>query len=160
MKTETKLPPRIRALLTEIEAGWPANIATAPTMPKRVRTNVEEFCRSNQDGRGLRVTARCIVERTLKHIKSAERKAVGSGPLAHKARKLLKSLQHYKRFEVTIKQARGFAGEVQKAGRRRAQRTAICDAVEFRCGTLHGVVIWAVRVVSVYNLIQVGRTLD
>lgn len=117
---------RIRVLFAEIETGWPANMAKAPTTPERLRTNVEEFCRTNRDGRGLRVKARRAVERTLKHIKSAERKAVGSGPLAHKARKLLKSLQHHKRFEVTIEKARGFAGEVQKAGRRRARRAAVC----------------------------------
>ena len=158
MKTKMKLHPRVRALLAEIENDWPGS-AQAPTVPERFLTTIQEFCRKNRDGRGLRVVARRDVERTLKHIRSAERKAAGSKALSRKARKLLTSLRHNVRFEMTIEQARGFAGEVQKEGRRSARRAPVCDPEEFRCGTLGGVAIRLCRVVSVDGLMKVGRAL-
>ena len=163
MTTLIKLHRRIRARLEAIKKAWPA-LPQAATMPERLPTTIEAFCQANKDGRGLTVEARQIVERTLKHIQSAERKAAahsGSRVLARKGRKLLTSLQHNDQFELTIEQARCFRGEVWKEGRRTAHRAPVCDPEEFGCGTIRGVgEIRLNRVVSIADLVKVGHTLD
>ena len=155
---------RIRIQLEVIENAWPA-LPQAAAMPERLPITIEAFCQANKDGRGLKVEARQLVERTLKHIQSAERKAAaahsGSRVLARKARKLLTSLQHNDQFELTIEQARCFRGEMQKEGRRTARRAPVCEPEEFGCGTLSGVgEIRLNRVVSIADLMKAGRTLD
>ena len=163
MATIIKLHLRIRIQLEAIENDWPA-LPQTPAMPERLPITIEAFCLANKDGRGLKVEARQLVERTLKHIQSAERRVAahrGSRVLARKARKFLTSLQHNDQFELTIEQARCFAGEVQKEGKRSARGAPVCDPEEFGCGTLRGVgELGLCRVVSIADLMKVGRTLD
>ena len=158
-----KLHRRIHIRLEAIENSWSA-LPQVAAMPERLAITIEEFCKGNADGRGLKVAARQIVERTLKHIHSAVRKAAARGRrsrvLAHKARKFLKSLQHNDKFELTIEQARAFAGEMQKEGKREARRVPVCLPDRTQCGTLPRVgKIWLCRVLSVDELMRVGRRL-
>ena len=128
MATIIKLHLRIRIQLEAIENDWPA-LPQTPAMPERLRITIEAFCLANKDGRGLKVEARQLVERTLKHIQSAERRVAahrGSRVLARKARKFLTSLQHNDQFELTIEQARCSPAKCRRreSGPREAHRSA------------------------------------
>ena len=153
--------PNIAARLAWLEAHWP-NIPQAPAMPKRLLRTVDAFGDrpENRDGRGLSVTARETVLRTLKHVRSAVRKSDGRGDLAHAARRFLKSLAHITEFDETIERARRFRGEVQKTGCRRAKATPVCEAQAYVCGVVSGVgEIRLRRERSVAELQKVGRAL-
>lgn len=131
-------------------------------MPKRLLRTVDAFGDrpENRDGRGLSVTARETVLRTLKHVRSAVRKSDGRGDLAHAARRFLKSLAHITEFDETIERARRFRGEVQKTGCRRAKATPVCEAQAYVCGVVSGVgEIRLRRERSVAELQKVGRAL-
>ena len=160
-----KLHPRICRGIMLVAKHWPA-LAQAGAMPERLPRTIADFCSQdgNRDKRGLTFTARRAVERTLKHIRSAERKAadgVTQKALAHRARSFLKSLPHNSNFDRTIKQGFLFAGDVQKTGKRNARATAVCEREEHVCGTLRGVgEIRLRRVVSVNELMSVGGTLN
>ena len=158
-----QLNNRIRRKIEVIEQGWPAGLPQAPTMADRLTATIKEFCSANVDGRGTTNEALRTVDRTLKHLQSAMRYYAAGRPkaLAREARKLLTSLQHNATFELTIMQARRFAGEVQKYGKRSARQAPVCAPAVSRCGTLRGgVEIRLCRVVSVDDLKEVGRTLD
>ena len=160
-----KLDPRICRGIMRVAKNWPA-LPRAGAMPERLPRTISEFCArdGNRDGRGLTVEAREAVERTLKHIGSAERKAADGATrkaLAHRARSFLKSLRHNSDFVRTIDQAFRFAGDVQKTGKRNARATAVCEREEHVCGRLRGIgEIRLRRVVSVKELMSVGGTLN
>ena len=160
-----KLHPRICRRIMLVAKHWPA-LPQAGAMPERLPRTIADFCArdGNRDGRGLSVAAREAVERTLKHIRSAERKAADGATrkaLAHRARSFLKSLRHNSDFDRTIEQASRFAGDVQKTGKRNARAAAVCEPEEHVCGTLRGVgEIRLRRVVSVKELMSVGGMLN
>jgi len=131
-------------------------------MPTRLVRTVDAFGDrpENRDRRGLTVTSRKTVVRTLRHIESAVRKSDGQGDLAHVARRFLKSLAHISEFDETIERARRFRGEVQKTGCRRARTTPVCEEQVYICGEMSGVgEIRLRRERSVAELQKVGRAL-
>lgn len=162
---ELRLHPRIRRGIESVAKHWPT-LPQASAMPERLPKTIADYCArdENRDGRGLSVTAREVVERTLKHIRSAERLAADGARrngLGHRGRGFLKSLLHNRDFDRTIEQARRFAGDVQKTGKRNARAAAVCERREYDCGTLRGVgEIRLRRVVSVKELMKVGATLN
>ena len=152
---------QIAERLASIEENWPG-VPQAPTMPKRLLRTVDKFGSrpENRDGRGLTVVARETVVRTLRHVERAVRKSDGQGGLGHKARTFLKSLVHTNDFDETAERGSRFFGEVQKAGRRRASATPVCEAQVHVCGEMSGVgEIRLCRVVSVSGLRKEGREL-
>lgn len=156
--------PPIRKELDTVERRWPP-LPQAPVVPRRLATTIMEFASraENRDGRGLTVASRRLCVRTLKHIsvgREAGREAA-SVELGRKACKLLKSLSHNSDFSETAAQARTFAGELQKAGRRNAIRRPVCDAEVHACGTNLGVgAVRLIRIVCVAELMAVGRMLN
>ncbi len=131
-------------------------------MPKRLVRSIDDFGvrPENRDGRGFKVTERRTVVRTLGHIKSAVRRSVGKGDLTFKARRLPKSLAHIDDFDQTVELASRYRGEIQKAGRRIANQTAICEPKVHAVGRVQGVgEIRLRRVVTVKGLEKVGRKL-
>ena len=159
-----KLHPKIQQEIRQVTLQWPA-LPQAEKIPVRLQGTIVAYCArdANRDGRGLRCEARETVARTLKHIRSAERVAVdGSSAedLAKRARSLLKSLKHNTDFDRTVHDARRFAGELQKAGRRRRRVAKVCRPQEHSCGTMEGVgEIRLCRVASADQLYKIGRKL-
>lgn len=158
------LRSQIRDELRRVQRDWP-QLPQFPRFPERVPATISAFCQdqNNRDGRGLKVSARKEVLRTLKHIRSAERRATHATvplPLAREARKLLKSLGHNVEFERTVEQARRFAGEMQRTGKRVSMATSVCEPMECLCGIVDDVEVRIRRVSSVADLMAVGGTLD
>ena len=156
--------PHIRDQLNLVETDWP-RLPQFPCFPARVSATISDFCQSdeNRDGRGLRVEARDVVLRTLRHIRSAERKATQASvtpSLAKEARKFLKSLGHNVEFERTVNRARRFAGEMQRSGRRVARARLICDPLVRSLGMLGSAQARVRRVTSEAELTRVGCQLD
>ena len=155
--------PEVAEWLRAVGMHWPEDLPQAPAMPKRLVRSVDEFGDrpENRDRRGLKVTARKTVVRTLRHIMSAVRRSSGKGDLAFKARRLLKSLAHIHDFDQTIELARHHAGDAQKAARRAANETAVCEAEEHAVGRVpRAGDIRLCRVVTVKGLQKLGRKLQ
>lgn len=155
--------PRIDRHLAWINENWPV-VGQAIAMPKRLAESVDDFGNraANRDLRGARVAAIDLTERTLRHVKSAVRRTDGAnGTTARQARRFLKSLQHVSDFGETVEKAREFAGEVQKAGKRKASKRAVCEPEEHVVGNLRRVGRLCLRrVVSVAELRKIGRQLN
>ena len=159
--------PKIRTAIAEVQSHWPG-LALRPkreaTAPRHLAKIVVEYCGrpANRDRRGVKHSVVAEVCRTLRHIKSATRRASADAPgaLANKARKLLKTLYHVRDFAEYTKLARRFAGELQKFGKRSARLRPACPAGSAILGSTesHGKILMA-RVVSVAELMSVGAKL-
>ena len=135
------------------------------SMPRNLVSAINKYCQLavNRDGRGVTSATVAEVRTTLRHIRSALRKASSgrNGPAGPAAKKLLKSLHHESDFEVMAERARAYAGRLQRLGRRCARRSAVCPEHSVCLGQTSGLgTVHLTRVVSVARLMSVGRHLE
>ncbi|MCZ0941544.1 MAG: hypothetical protein OXJ53_00615 [Gammaproteobacteria bacterium] len=132
-------------------------------MPSQVDRLIKEYCKQpdNRDGRGLRSGTVAEIRKTLRHLKSAVKKVnAGGTPEARYAMKLLKRAHHMRDFKVLAAEARGYAGKVQRLGKKRAKQTAMCEAASVPLGQTDALgQVHLERVVSVAEMESIGRHL-
>lgn len=155
--------PRIADRLTEIKNSW-VPVGQAETMPDRLVKSIDLFGEQpkNRDGRGVKPASVQFVARTLRHVMSAVNKVgIDNRLINHRARSLLRSLQHTRELRVTEENARRYAGVLQKTGKRIANSTPVWEAEEHSCGLMRGVgEILVRRVCSSEDLQSIGRRLE
>lgn len=156
----------IRMDLNELRARWPEldlGSGSHANMPEGVEQAIRGYIErpGNLDGRGIKSRVVAEVRRTLRHLKSAAKRATRVGaPEARMARKLLKSLHHTRDFEALSKRARTFAGALQRIGKQKAKRTAVCEVKSICLGAMDTLgELRLERVVSVADLQAIGRQL-
>ena len=157
----------IRNDMEELRARWPQldlGSGLQAKMPKQIERAIAAYCNrpDNRDGRGIRSGTVAEVRTALRHLKSAARRAtVVRTPEGQTARKLLKGLHHMRHFEAISEGARSYAGLLQRLGKRRARRAAVCEARSIRLGVIDTLgEVYLERLVSVADLQDIGRRLQ
>ena len=157
----------IRNDLDELCALWPKldlGSGARARMPEQVELAITAFCErpGNRDGRGVTSATVAEVRKILRHMKSAAKRVVKVGtPEARVARKLLKSLHHVRDFEAISERARGYAGTLQRLGKMRARRIAVCEARSICLGKIDALgEVHLERVVSVADMRSIGGQLQ
>ena len=156
----------IRQDLAELCALWPKlklGSGTKAGVPTQLERLITDHCErsDNRDDRGLRSGTVREIRKTLRHLKSAAKKAnAGGTPEARYAMKLLKRVHHMRDFKVLAAEARGYAGKVQRLGKQRAKQTAMCEAASIPLGRTDALgEVRLERIVSVADLESIGRHL-
>ena len=155
--------PEIAERISWLQDNWKP-VGQVIKLPNQLIDLIDQFGRrrENRNRRGVKSTCISNVLRMLGHVKSGVKRQVdGDKKLAHDAKRFLKSLQHHNSLDQTMVGARQFAGTVQKVGKSLASKKAVCVPAEFDCGYQDGIgCIRLHRVVSVHELIKVGRKLE
>lgn len=156
----------IRNDMDELRARWPnldLGAGFQAKMPKRIERAIAAYCDrpDNHDGCGVKSATVAEVRTALRHLKSAADRATAVGtPEGRAARKLLTALHHMRDFEAMSKRARSYAGLLQRLGRQRARKAAVCEARSIRLGAVDALgEVCLDRLVSVAELQKTGRQL-
>lgn len=157
---------KIRKELNELRDAWPPlNLGSGlrATMPETLELSISAYCEraENRDGRGVRSAIISDVRKTLRHLRSAAKRATTTVTReGRESKKLLKSLHHTSDFEIIFEQARNYAGTLQRIGKQKARRAPVCERRTVHLGESKALgEVYLERIVSVAELMSIGRRL-